>query len=36
VQQLFGISKKSFKQALSALYRERLITIEKEGIRLVP
>lgn len=35
IQQLFGISKKSFKQALSALYRERLITIEKEGIRLV-
>lgn len=36
VQQLFGISKKSFKQALSALYRERLITIEDAGIRLVP
>lgn len=35
VQQLFGVSKKSFKQALSALYRERLITLEKEGIRLV-
>ncbi|HEY0634650.1 MAG TPA: S1-like domain-containing RNA-binding protein [Gammaproteobacteria bacterium] len=34
IQQLFGISKKSFKQALSALYRERLITLEKEGIRL--
>lgn len=36
IQRLFGISKKSFKQALSALYRERLITIEKEGIRLAP
>lgn len=36
IQQLFGISKKSFKQAISALYRERLITIEKEGIRLAP
>ncbi len=36
IQQLFGVSKKSFKQALSALYRERLITLEKEGIRLAP
>lgn len=36
IQDLFGVSKKSFKQALSALYRERLITIEKEGVRLAP
>lgn len=32
---LFGVSKKAFKQAVSALYRERLITIEDGGLRLV-
>ncbi|MEW6645979.1 MAG: S1-like domain-containing RNA-binding protein [Pseudomonadota bacterium] len=31
----FGVSKKVFKQAISALYRERLITIEADGLRLV-
>lgn len=31
---LFGVSKKVFKQAVSALYRERLITIEADGLRL--
>lgn len=31
----FGVSKKAFKQAVSALYRERLITIEDDGLRLV-
>lgn len=31
---LFGVSKKTFKQAVSALYRERLITIESSGLRL--
>lgn len=31
----FGVSKKVFKQAVSALYRERLITIEDDGLRLV-
>lgn len=31
---LFGVSKKVFKQAVSALYRERLITIEPDGLRL--
>jgi predicted RNA-binding protein (virulence factor B family) len=30
----FGISKKAFKLGLSALYRERLILIEENGIRL--
>ncbi len=35
VKHVFGISKKVFKKALGALYRERLITIESEGIRLV-
>jgi predicted RNA-binding protein (virulence factor B family) len=32
---LFGVSKKTFKQAVSALYRERLITIEADGLHLV-
>jgi len=31
---LFGVSKKVFKQAISALYRERLIVIEDAGVRL--
>jgi predicted RNA-binding protein (virulence factor B family) len=34
IQQLFGVSKKSFKLAISSLYRQRRILIEKEGIRL--
>ncbi|MEI6678856.1 MAG: S1-like domain-containing RNA-binding protein [Mariniphaga sp.] len=34
VYRVFGISKKSFKQAVGALYKRRLITIEKDGIRL--
>lgn len=34
IQQLFGVSKKSFKLALSSLYRQRRILIEKEGIRI--
>jgi predicted RNA-binding protein (virulence factor B family) len=29
------MSKKSFKKAIGALYKERLITIESDGIRLV-
>lgn len=32
---LFGVSKKVFKQAISALYKDRRITIEKTSIRLV-
>jgi uncharacterized protein len=36
VYRVFGISKKSFKQALGALYKRRLITITPEGIRLIP
>lgn len=32
----FGISKKSYKQAVGNLYKHRLITIEAEGLRLVP
>ncbi len=30
----FGISKKSFKMAIGSLYKERLISIEPEGIKL--
>lgn len=32
---IFGISKKVFKQAIGTLYKQRLITIEDKGIRLV-
>ncbi len=35
VSKLFGISKKNFKKAVGSLYKQRLITIEDEGIRLV-
>ncbi|MBT5902096.1 MAG: GntR family transcriptional regulator [Opitutaceae bacterium] len=35
VQAHFGVSKKAFKQAIGGLYRERKITIEPEGVRLV-
>jgi predicted RNA-binding protein (virulence factor B family) len=31
---MFGISKKVFKKAVGALYKDRLISIEAEGIRL--
>jgi uncharacterized protein len=31
----FGVSKKMFKAALGALYKQRKITIDKDGIRLV-
>lgn len=34
VYRVFGISKKSFKQAVGALYKKRLITLEPDGIRL--
>lgn len=30
----FGVSKKTFKKALGALYKKKVITIEKQGIRL--
>ena len=30
----FGVSKKVFKQAIGALYKQRRITLEKEGVRL--
>ncbi|MCK5403756.1 MAG: GntR family transcriptional regulator, partial [Desulfobulbaceae bacterium] len=31
---LFGVSKKSFKKAIGALYQKRLITIDTNGIKL--
>ncbi len=35
ISDLFGISKKAFKRALSNLYKERIINIEKDGINIV-
>ena len=35
VYRVFGISKKSFKQAIGALYKRRIISISPDGIRLV-
>jgi predicted RNA-binding protein (virulence factor B family) len=35
IHSLFGISKKAFKRAIGDLYSQRIILIEKEGIRLV-
>jgi predicted RNA-binding protein (virulence factor B family) len=35
IRACFGMSKKNFKAALGKLYKERLIAIESEGIRLV-
>jgi predicted RNA-binding protein (virulence factor B family) len=34
IYHLFGISKKNFKKAIGALYRKKLITISKEGIKI--
>ena len=34
IQSLFGISKKTFKKAVGALYKKRLITLEDGGLRL--
>jgi len=33
IADLFGVSKKSFKKAIGNLYKRRLITLEKNGIR---
>jgi hypothetical protein len=35
IYSLFGVSKKTFKKAVGALYKRRIITIEETGIRLV-
>jgi len=34
IYSLFGVSKKTFKKAIGALYKKRLITIETNGIKL--
>ncbi len=34
VKDILGISKKAFKKALGALYKKRLITIDKKGTHL--
>ena len=34
IADLFGVSKKTFKKAIGKLYKKRLITLEKDGIRL--
>lgn len=35
ISRLFGMSKGSFKKAIGGLYKKRIITIDKDGIRLV-
>jgi len=35
IKHIFGVSKKAFKKAVGALYKDRLITFDGEGIRLV-
>ena len=35
ISRLFGMSKGSFKKAIGGLYKQRIINIEKDGIRLI-
>jgi len=35
IHKLFGVSKKTYKQAIGALYKKRLITFENDGTKLV-
>jgi len=35
ISALFGVSKKTYKNAIGALYKKRRITIEEDGVRLV-
>lgn len=35
ISDLFGMSKKAFKKAIGGLYKQRVISIEKDGIRLL-
>ncbi|MEK6193803.1 MAG: hypothetical protein N2F24_06205, partial [Deltaproteobacteria bacterium] len=35
IAELFGVSKKVFKKAIGNLYKNRLITLEEDGIRLM-
>jgi uncharacterized protein len=34
IADLFGVSKKTFKKSIGNLYKKRLITLEKDGVRL--
>ena len=36
ISKLFGVSKKNYKKALGALYKKRLVSIDPDGIRLLP
>jgi predicted RNA-binding protein (virulence factor B family) len=36
IQALFACSKKAFKQAIGTLYKQKLIALVKDGIRLMP
>ncbi len=36
ISRLFGVSKKRYKNAIGALYKKRMITVEKHCIRLIP
>lgn len=35
IYNLFGVSKKTYKKAIGALYKKRIIAIEEDGIRLI-
>ena len=35
ISDLFGMSKGAFKKAIGSLYKQRVISIEKDGIRLL-
>ncbi|NJN34752.1 MAG: GntR family transcriptional regulator, partial [Saprospiraceae bacterium] len=35
IYEMLGMSKKTFKKALGSLYKQRLVTIETDGIRLI-
>ncbi|MCP5064326.1 MAG: GntR family transcriptional regulator [Ignavibacteriae bacterium] len=35
ISEMFGVSKKSYKKAIGALYKRKHITLEKDGIKLV-
>lgn len=35
IYHLFGMSKKNFKKSIGTLYKQRIISLEKEGIRLI-
>ena len=36
IQALFACSKKTFKQAIGSLYKQKLITLENEGVKIIP